>query len=235
MTDEPDVFDACSIPAETLDTAPPRAIEPGPGKQVLFFGDPMCSWCWGFSPELQRIAAVLDGRAGFHIIMGGLRPGTEDSWDASMRDDIRHHWQEVHAKTGQPFDFSRFEHDDFVYDTEPACRAVVAVRTLAPTKTLEMYEALQRGFYAENRDITQTDVLADIADTIGLNAAAFRDEFQAREVRQDLAFDFQRTRAFGVQGFPAVLCAEDDQYAFLALGYRPFDAMKDDLMAWLES
>lgn len=227
--------DACSIPQDAPNTAPPRALEPGPGKHVMFFGDPMCSWCWGFAPELQRVAASLGERAELHIVMGGLRPGTEDAWDSSMRDYIRHHWQDVMAKTGQPFDFTRFDQDDFVYDTEPACRAVVAVRALAPAKALDMYEALQRGFYAENRDITQTDVLADLAEGIGLNPAAFRDQFQARDIRQDLAFDFQRTRAFGVQGFPAVLCAEDDQYAFLTLGYRPFAAMKDDLLAWLES
>jgi len=227
--------DTCSIPQQIPNTAPPRALEPGPGKHVMFFGDPMCSWCWGFSPELNRITESIRDRAQFHVVMGGLRPGTREIWDENMRGYIRHHWEEVNAKTGQPFDFARFDDENFVYDTEPACRAVIAVRTLAPDKTLAMYEALQRGFYAENRDITKTDVLADIADTIGVNAAAFRDQFQAKDIHQDLAFDFQRTRAFGVQGFPAVLCAEDDQYAFLALGYRPFTDLQGDLQAWLDA
>ncbi|MDH5772563.1 MAG: hypothetical protein OEY84_05455, partial [Rhodospirillaceae bacterium] len=27
-----------------------KSFEPGPGKHILLFADPMCSWCWGFQP-----------------------------------------------------------------------------------------------------------------------------------------------------------------------------------------
>ena len=26
-------------------------------KEIIYVGDPMCSWCWGFSPVLKRIEA----------------------------------------------------------------------------------------------------------------------------------------------------------------------------------
>lgn len=223
--------------ADTPDTVqdPTASFDPGPGKHVLFFGDPMCSWCWGFSPDLQHIAAMAQGRAQFHVVMGGLRPGTVGPWDASMRSYIRHHWQDVAAKTGQPFNFERFDDEDFVYDTEPACRAVVTVRSLDPSRTLAMYEALQRGFYAENLAITDAQVLADLAQSVGLDRDRFVDLFDAPGQRQLVASDFIRTQSFGVQGFPSLLCAEDGKYGFLALGYRPFAAMKGDFSAWLDA
>jgi len=227
--------DVCPINPEENLNDPTASFDPGPGKHILFFGDPMCSWCWGFSPDLQQIADMAQGRAQFHVVMGGLRPGTVDSWDAAMRSYIRHHWQEVADKTGQPFNFERFDDENFVYDTEPACRAVVTVRSLDPGRVLALYEALQRGFYAENFDITDTQVLANLAQSVGVDRDRFVVLFQAPGQRQVVASDFLRTQSFGVQGFPSLLCSEDGQYGFLALGYRPFAAMKGDFDAWLDA
>ncbi len=227
--------DTCKIESQPGAKADELSMDPGPGKHVLFFGDPMCSWCWGFAPELQHLTNQAQGRAQFHVVMGGLRPGTIEPWDEAMRGYIRHHWQEVQAKTGQPFDFTRFEDSDFIYDTEPACRAVITVREHAPDKTLAMYDALQRAFYAENRNVTDPDVLAELAANVGVDHAVFLDHFHSGQARAQVAFDFQRTQAFGVQGFPSVLCAEDGKYGFLALGYRPYADMRDDFRDWLAS
>jgi len=231
MTDtcSPDDRPAVDPQAQALDAR----FAPGPGKHVLFFGDPMCSWCWGFAPDLEQLAAHAQGRAQFHVVMGGLRPGTTETWDEAMRGYIRHHWQDVHAKTGQPFDFARFDDATCVHDTEPSCRAVVAVRGLDTDRTLAMYEALQRAFYAQNRDITDTAVLAELAQHVGVDRDAFLTAYQSADARNQVEFDFQRTQAFGVQGFPSVLCAEDGRYGFLALGYRPYSTMHDDFDAWL--
>ena len=227
--------DTCSIDAKPADNADDTGFEPGPGKHVLYFGDPMCSWCWGFTPELERIHEALKGRAEFHLVMGGLRPGTVETWDQEMRDYIRSHWQDVAAKTGQPFDYVRFDDESFVYDTEPACRALVVARTLNPDAALGMYEALQRGFYAEGLNIADATVLADIAAAQGLERAAFQTLFASDAARKMVAFDFNRSRAFGVTGFPSVLCADDGQFAFLTLGYRPFAAMAPLLEEWLNA
>lgn len=225
--------DTCSIPArDPIDTDP---FDPGPGKHVLYFGDPMCSWCWGFAPELAQISATVAGRAHLHLVMGGLRPGTVGSWDAKMRDDIRHHWQDVSSKTGQPFQFSRFDDETFVYDTEPACRALVTVRTIDPGRALSFYEGLQYGFYAQGQNLSDPDVLASIAQKVGVDRVQFIDRFNTSDARTNVAFDFARTRAFGVSGFPSVLCADNGQYGFLALGYRPYSAIAPQLQEWLNA
>ena len=56
----------------------------------------------------------------------------------------------------------------YVYDTEPACRAVVAVRTLQPEKALRFKERVSTAFYAEGRDTTKPEVLADVAHEAGI-------------------------------------------------------------------
>ncbi|MCK5167425.1 MAG: DsbA family protein [Rhodospirillaceae bacterium] len=227
--------DACATLESTAQTKEKKSFEPGPGKHIMLFADPMCSWCWGFQPESKKINDTINGRASFQVIMGGLRPGTTESWKGEMQTYVQHHWQEVENKTGQPFDYSRMEDDNFIYDTEPSCRAVICARELDPALSLTVYHDLQRAFYAGGKDITDTTVIADIVAAAGIDKKKFLNLFSSAQAKDLVNFDFNRTRAFGVKGFPSIVCADDGQYAFLAMGYRPFVDMASDLEEWLSS
>ena len=202
-------------------------------KIIYLAADPMCSWCWGFAPEVHKLRAAAAGRAEVRVIVGGLRPGTVEVMDDAMKGYIRHHWEEVAAKTGQPFTYGLFDRDDFIYDTEPGCRAVVTARGLRPGADLDMLDALHAAFYAENRDLTDTDVLADVAEGIGLDRQGFLDALTSPALFEQTQKDFHLAREMGVTGFPTVVCAEDGQFAFLTLGYRPYDAFAPLLDEWL--
>jgi len=204
--------------------------------------DPMCSWCWGFAPEVHKLRAAARGLATVRPIVGGLRPGTTEVMDDAMKQYISHHWEQVHEKTGQPFDHSLFERDDFIYDTEPGCRALVAVRELAGDEAaLDMVDALHEAFYARARDIAKADVLAEVAGEQGMDVDAFRTALDSDAMKQMTLRDFQIARQLGVTGFPTVVCEErtgtgeatESQFAFLTLGYRPFAGFQPLLAEWL--
>ena len=38
---------------------------------LISVGDPMCSWCWGFAPEIDSLADDYP----VDVVVGGLRPG----------------------------------------------------------------------------------------------------------------------------------------------------------------
>ena len=44
-------------------------------KRLVYFADPMCSWCYGFSPVIGAIAERFEGRMPLDLVMGGLRAG----------------------------------------------------------------------------------------------------------------------------------------------------------------
>ena len=91
--------------------------------EIIYIGDPMCSWCWGFAPVLDEMLDRHGQHAELKIIVGGLRPGTTSPMDESDKSTIRSHWEHVNEASGQPFDYAFFDRDGFVYDTEPAARA----------------------------------------------------------------------------------------------------------------
>ncbi|MEO0573357.1 MAG: hypothetical protein AAF039_16765 [Bacteroidota bacterium] len=91
------------------------------GVEVIYIGDPMCSWCWGISKHLFKLRAYQKATQGtFKIVVGGLRPGGGDAWDDKFKGYLRHHWDQVNKTSGQPFGSKLLDRDHFNYDTEPS-------------------------------------------------------------------------------------------------------------------
>ena len=204
-------------------------------RHFVYFADPMCSWCYGFSPVINALAQQFAGRLPVRLVMGGLRAGNTQAMRPQDREYIRGAWTRVGEASGQPFDFAFFDRETFVYDTEPACRAVVTMRKLAPDKALGFMAAIQRAFYGNNEDITQTEVLAAIAEReTGIDAAAFTAEFMMPETRNETFRDFLIAQQAGVQGFPFLVAGnEQDGYAQVTNGFRPIDGLPEAIEVWL--
>jgi putative protein-disulfide isomerase len=201
----------------------------------VYFADPMCSWCYGFSPVMTALADRFQGRIGLRLVMGGLRAGNTRAMREQDKDYIRGAWTRVGETSGQPFDFSFFDREGFVYDTEPACRAVVAMRRLAPRQALGFMSAIQRAFYARNEDVTQTDVLARLAqDETGIDQPTFSAEFLGSETRNETFRDFLTAQDAGVQGFPCLVVGTGaGPYALVTNGFRPIDGLPEAIETWL--
>ena len=196
---------------------------------LWYFADPMCSWCWGFSPVIEAVRDAYRARMKVALVLGGLRPGETTSMTATARNEILHHWQQVHERTGQPF---RFEHalpDGFIYDTEPASRAVVAAGGLDPAHSFTLFKAIQSAFYAEGRDVTRPDTLADLAAGIGLDAAVFTQAFDSDDARAKTQSHFMQTRTAGVRGFPTLILKRGERLDRIVAGYMPLDTVRTEL------
>ena len=140
---------------------------------LLYIFDPMCSWCYGFAPVIGSIARHFGDRLPVKLMVGGLRAGNTRPMTDKDRDYIRGAWTRVGAASGQPFDFTFFDRDSFVYDTEPACRAIVTVRSMAPGQgAWPSSRRVSSAFYGHNRDTTSADVLADVAAEQGIDRDA---------------------------------------------------------------
>lgn len=202
-------------------------------KELVYFADPMCSWCYGFAPVITAIEQQFRGRLPLRLVMGGLRAGQTRPMREEDKDYIRSAWTRVNAASGQPFDFSFFDRDGFVYDTEPACRAVVTMRRRDSARALALMERIQTAFYAENRDVTSPDVLADIAAEEGQDRDAFAAAMLSPDVRNETFRDFLTAQEFGIQGFPALIAGGGNRYALVTSGYRPLDGIPEALEGWI--
>lgn len=202
---------------------------------LIYVMDPMCSWCYGFAPVLHRLKAEQEGKMNFKLVVGGLRPGTAEPMEEQMKKTVKLHWQEVEKATEQSFDYEFFDRDSFVYDTEPACRAVVTMRYLQPEKELEMAEEIQRAFYARNNDVTKAEVLAEIALGRGIAEDVFLEKFNSEAMKEKTQQDFLIARRLQAIAFPSLYLLIGHNMHLISRGYRLYDALKARLEETLKS
>lgn len=198
--------------------------------RLVYVGDPMCSWCWGFAPVLQ----ALEDRHGLpvDVIVGGLRPGPEAApLDDSLRGYLRAEWSKIAEQTGQPFDFASLGREDWVYDTEVAAMAVVTVRRLREELTLPFFLRVQRAFYAEAIDVTVPDAFPALASECGVDPDVFMAAFTEGPAKEDAWNDFALARQMGVSGFPCLFLTDRQRMLLLTYGYRPLMEVENMLAA----
>ena len=86
--------------------------------EIIYVGDPMCSWCWGISGELSQLVDKYKDQTSYRVIVGGLRPGGSETM-AELGDFLKHHWEQVNEKSGREFSYEILSDSSFIYDTEP--------------------------------------------------------------------------------------------------------------------
>jgi putative protein-disulfide isomerase len=218
-----------SLPSLELGLGP----APWPDLGFIYVGDPMCSWCWGFAPALEQ----LERRYGLplEVVMGGLRTGPlAEVMDADARAQLATYWQGVAERTGQPFTTASLERDGWRYDTEPACRAVVAMRELAPGDTLRWVARLHRAFYVEGVDITDETLLPTLLDGFDADPQRFASLLADGGTAQRTRKDFQEAQRYGATGFPTLLLRDGEELGIVTRGYVPWEQLEPALTRWLE-
>ena len=196
--------------------------------RLVYVADPLCSWCYGFGPQLEDVLARHPDIA-LELVMGGLRAGNTEAMSPAFRDMLRGHWDHVAQLTGLAFSDAIFAREGFVYDTEPPCRAVVAARSLDPRRALSLMKAIQGAFYRDGRDVTAPATLADIAAGCGYDAGAFSAALASPAMRAATAADFARARGWGVTGFPTLALARGDALYLLTAGFATGDVVEERL------
>ncbi|MGC4060833.1 MAG: DsbA family protein [Aquabacterium sp.] len=194
--------------------------------KLVFVADPMCSWCYGFAKELTALQE-LHPSLPLEIRVGGVRAGETEV----MTDELKHfrlgHWGRVEAVSGLPFNREAFMAlRDFVYDTEPVCRAIVTVRKLAPSiPQLPVFRAIQRAFYVEGLDTTDEGVLAVAAvvemKLLGqqITPAQFQEVWRDPATIAETAAEFKMVRRWGISSFPALLAENKGELSMISPGY----------------
>jgi putative protein-disulfide isomerase len=190
---------------------------------LWYFADPMCSWCWGFAPVMAQLRDRYHDRLKFALVLGGLRTGTAAPLSPAGRAEILHHWHDVQARTGQGFLFEGALPEGFVYDTEPACRAVACMADIDPALVFPMFLALQQAFYQEGRDVTQSAVLLDLALELGVEGNAFLAAFESDMARQRTQAHFKLTRDRGIRGFPTLVLQSAQDFHVLTNGWQALE------------
>lgn len=206
--------------------------------KLVYVGDPMCSWCYGFGKELSALMQRMPG-VELDIRVGGVRAGATDVLDDKGKQFRLTHWARVEEASGLPFNRKALlARENFIYDTEPVCRAFVTAREFAPqADLLSVFSALQVAFYVDGLDTTDGRVLAEVAAAAlsaaghPINAENFHARWNTTEMIAATRQDFVMVRAAGIRSFPYLLMEVEGEFVEVSPGYAPVAQLEDRLAA----
>ncbi len=181
----------------------------------------MCSWCWGFSPVIQQLKAAYPAN-NIRLVLTPFRIDTTQEMDDALRNYVLGQWKNVNQTTAQPFDFRFAMPVNFIYNTRLVCISIKAFSKQLPKQELEYLRALQHAFYVENKDLTNGEVLINIANNFSVDTNLFAEDLSSKEIAVELEKGFSLCQLLAVQSYPTLMTEEDGHYAMLVNGYMPY-------------
>lgn len=192
---------------------------------LRYFGDPMCSWCWGFKPVLEQVDREYPELTRV-TIMGGLRGESREQMSDDLMNLVRGAWLRIEEATGQPFNHDLWRLHRPLATTLPACRAVLAARLMAPEKEWPFMVGMFGAYFTRAMDPTQKDTYLDVAQTVGFNVMDYERQLESQSVEDALNEDLRTTRAFGITGFPTVVLSLKESHYLISPGYQSIEGMR---------
>ncbi|MGQ7845515.1 DsbA family protein [Granulosicoccus sp. 3-233] len=177
---------------------------------LYYVHDPMCSWCWGFKPALDELLKGLPDSVRVQRILGGLAPDSDQPMPEAMQQMLQQTWQQIQSVIpGTSFNYDFWTRNQPRRSTWPSCRAVLAARRQNEAFEVPMILAIQRAYYLDARNPSDTQTLIDIATEIGCDADGFSEYLHSEAAHRELETERNMAQQLQVQGFPSLIYRND--------------------------
>lgn len=192
---------------------------------LYYFGDPMCSWCWGFRPVLEQVDQEYPELERV-MVLGGLRGGEEAPMSDDLAGMIRNAWTRIEGSTGQQFNHDLWKLHRPLATTWPACRAVLAARLLDPKSEWGFMVAMFGAYFTRALDPSSQETHLLIAEEQGFDRNVYMSMLESEQVERSLQTDLRTTHRFGITGFPSVVLSIAGNNYLISPGYQPMEGMR---------
>ncbi|MEI2565020.1 DsbA family protein [Vibrio metoecus] len=185
--------------------------------RVHYIFDPMCGWCFGATSLMEALAQHPTAELVLHP--GGMMN------NAQIRADFRAHIlqadQRIQRETGAQFGEAYLERvrssQPLVLDSYLTAQAIMATR-LAGKQDFDMLKAIQRAHYQQGLDVTQAEVLQQLAQALEIAPEAWQNAMlqAATQVQQEVAQTQRLMQQLGLGGFPSLAIEKNNEWYTLS-------------------
>jgi len=207
---------------------------------VTYLFDPLCGWCYGASPAVQRLGQSRNFR--FELAPTGLFAGRgARALDAGFAAYAWSNDQRIQKLTGQRF--TEAYHSQVLggtgcrFDSAATTLALSAVALTAPERELDMLKQLQEARYVAGLDTAEVAVVVALLREQGLDEAATRLSVLDAGLMATHTARIRAAQALmsavGAQGVPALVVSRSSAHRLLRGGalYGDFDQLLAQVQA----
>jgi putative protein-disulfide isomerase len=203
--------------------------------KIIYVYDPLCGWCYGFSPVIQQLRESHGAAYDFEVISGGMVTGNRVRPFREMAEYISQAYPRLNAMTGARFSDTFLNgllwDSTAMLNSMPGSVALSVFKSIRPQEAVAFAGALQTSLYQGANAPEQWDQYAEIARRFGLDGEDFLVKMRDPASAQMAQADFRRAEQLGVSGFPAVLLEKPDgQIVPLSNGWVPYSELVEKLL-----
>lgn len=200
--------------------------------KIHYFFDPMCGWCFGATSLMEAIKATQGIELEMHP--GGMIERRK--MDASFRQMVLSHDEKIESITGQRFGEAykkRVNSDEsIILDSFLTAQAIVVMKQHS-NKEFEMLKAIQTAHYQHGLDVSELDVLGELATALGAESSEWQQAMSATKpsINTVIAESRQRMSQWQINGFPTLVLETESEIK--RMSHTQFYGHLADWKQWL--
>ncbi|MGY2131573.1 DsbA family protein [Hymenobacter sp. HD11105] len=197
--------------------------------ELLYIFDPLCGWCYGMTPVVQRVRTDMVGQLQVSVLSGGMVTGERVAPLGAKWNYIKNAFQDVERAAGVQFGDAYLqlgEEGTNIQNSEPPCRALTVFRQLNtdPSRTIDFAHDIQQAHYFHGQDLNDLTIYTKLIAPYGLDDTEFQRRLALPETVTATRQEFAAVERIGVQGFPTTILRVGQQGYVLARGFQPYEA-----------
>lgn len=203
---------------------------------LIYVFDPLCGWCYGFSPVISKIASTYKDVLSIETVCGGMITDDQIGPIKQKAPFLKKATALVTQHTGA--EFSRYFIDTVMLDSsrimtsvQPSI-AIMICKEMKPESLLSFIEELHKYIYIIGIDMTKEESYLPIAKQFGMPEKEFLLKMINKKYKESAIKEFRQAEQLGIQSFPALLLHKDGKNTIIANGYKSFQEI--DLSLQLE-
>lgn len=180
--------------------------------RIEFFHDTICSFCFPMSCRMRQLQEKMPHVEIAHrsfalAVSAEVYPLLYGSHQRA-KDEILEHWASANENDElRRFNIEGMKKQAFNYPTSmPALCACKAVGFVAGEGAhWDAFDALQRAFFVESRNIADDDVIADVVGSLPIDFDAWRGHYLSDGPEKAVRRDCDLAKQHGIKSVPALL------------------------------
>jgi len=194
--------------------------------KITYVYDPLCGWCYGFSPVIKQIYKKFRSKLDFEVISGGMVVGDRIGPIGEVAAYISEAYKVVENRTGVEFGknfLKGLEEGSMIFSSIPPSQALTAFKHMRANDAVLMAHEIQKAIYFNGNAPVNPNTYFELAKKFDLNLVEYENLLQSEEIAKATQNEFQKSAELGVSGFPTVFIGHNDEVIPISRGYQDYD------------
>jgi putative protein-disulfide isomerase len=194
---------------------------------VYYVADPLCGWCYGFTPVVNELMAKYGTAIEWRFLLGGMAVGDKVKPMADMANELRPALDHIADRTGADFKPAFYNDllakEDVLYDSLLPCLSLIYLYKNGKASWPALLSIYHKGIFQLGLAPSSDVLLALAADAAQLPAEGLWDAILETDNVMALREEFAFVRELKVGTFPSlVIELADGERLPIIEGYASF-------------